>query len=960
MMTTTVESNTLPKIKKHHLALMRQSLIAKDLSGLIPEIIGLVNEISALGAHLEAEDERTTAQNMLDYWNSTLVALSKGSVTPSLPTELEEFAIGGGEASPSGLNPFRDGSTLVDRNLLLGREDAIRAVIETVSKHAIVFLSGPVGSGRSSLVLAGVVPRLRKANPSLEILKVSLRGDDPIRSLSKITGRARAAELTSSPESFREKIDQVLEARSALIVVDNVDELFTHCIDLEKRQAFAKVIASFAEQPRRYSVILIVREDWIEALCELSGLQPYAAQSARYSPPPPTAAELRVILLGSVQSAGLRIDPHCVDDIAAELQGDPGALSLAWFMLLHLWGVSRGGFIGWDAYQQIGRPNEALANIAERVFETLSPDGKSAAKRLFLSLIKPGVGAGVSIQRESRNVLDEGGRDRGMQEALNALGQAGVIRESSPPESDDDSLEVVHGNLASRWRRLSGWLEVLRHDYERRGRILATARLWKRSGRQSRYLFRDQASIEEAKDYVDTTPDSQALREFINESVHYVERKRRRTLYLIGSAFAFILVTLLGYLALIWYYQTNQKTLISNYTQSLKELVRKENSATSLEAEKGIFTSIHGLRKYGDAPVDLSHIPLHDLDLSDIDLTNSRFLTTVLSNINFSSEKSQRDLTYIPFDDSLIIKSFFTASDLSFSQFLNATLIETSFSNANLFRAAFDNARLCDVNFAGASLEQATFWNSYIDEATIASLGNTAWWLAKGWSVDQLRILSHQDPVEMTQSKAFVEQRKEAEHQIANVPRGDVLARANALNNLAWELATSKVDVASKSSPPPTEESCKFDGMTPSNAQDAATEALCIVNRIEADKDSPTYKDRASYIAVAKPQYQDTLGYILLQSGNKEDALKYLKDAYEHVLTAERGEVLFRLAVAKNASNDPEALSYMRKSLDEMGYVPTHEFGTLKQFLTMNRFGDETDAALGALYPSHRNLMKCR
>ena len=193
----------------------------------------------------------------------------------------------------------------------------------------------------------------------------------------------------------------------------------------------------------------------------------------------------------------------------------------------------------------------------------------------------------------------------------------------------------------------------------------------------------------------------------------------------------------------------------------------------------------------------------------------------------------------------------------------------------------------------------------------------------------------------MTQSKAFLDQRRAAEDTLANVASGDELARANALNNLAWDLATSKVDVASKSSPLPREESCGSDGKKPSNAQDAATEALCIINRVEANKDSTIYKDKASYIALAKAQYQDTLGYILLQSGNKEGGLKYLKDAYEHVskedvLKGQTGEVLFRLAVAENAANDPEAVNDMRKSLNEMGYVPTHEFGTLKQYLTMN------------------------
>ncbi len=833
-----VESlNTLSQIRKRHVTLMRHSLDARDPLSLIPTIVEFAKQISGFGAALEAEDDRAIAQNMLDYWTSTLVALTKGARVEGVPTELKLFAGEGSRPVLAGENPFRArGAGEADRNALLGREDAIHAVLQILSEHPIVFLSGPVGSGRSSLVLAGVAPRLAKTKGPLEIVPLSLHGDDPIRSLGKIVGRMTAADLGRAPGMLREKLDQLCGDRAALVVVDNVDELFTQCTDPERREVFAKAIAGLAAEPRRHSMILIVRDDWAEALCDLGALRPHAVPGARYSPPPPTAAEIRLILLGSVESAGLRIDPHCVEDLARELQGDPGALSLARFMLLHLWRLSKGGFIGWDAYRQLGRPNDALARVADEVYAGLSLNGKSAAQQLFMSLVKPGLGSGVSCLRESRKALDSGGRDRAMQEALEAFGQAGVIRESAPPDSSDDSLEIVHSSLASRWRRLTGWLEELRYDSERRGRILATAQLWNRTDRQARFLFPDEASIAEARDYVDSTPDSQVLRDFINASVEAMERARRRKLYImfaitIGVS-AFLLAILFGYLELMWYYQRNQRILISNYTNKINELSRQEDSSADekstrnrLNAEKELFNSIHKLRNYGDAPVDLSTARLHDLDLSDIDLTNNRFVTTLLLNMNFGSKQEKRDLAYIPFDDSVIMGSHFDNSDLSFTQFLNATLYQTTFSGATLYRAAFDNARLCDVDFSGANLSLATFWNSTMDKATVVSLGNTAWWLAKGWSADQLHELSKQQPVELSQSAAFLAGRKKAEDEIANAPPGNDLSRALALNELAWRLAISKVDLAPKSVSAPLDDTCGSKDGIPSNAQDAASRA---------------------------------------------------------------------------------------------------------------------------------------
>ena len=447
---------TLTENKKRHVALMRQSLEVRDSSGLGPSIVEFVKHTSELGTRLGAGDERADAQYMLDYWNSTLFALTKGTLEEGVPTELQSFSADQNETGTPGENPFGPNSrtALLDPNWLLGREDSIQTVIRALSEHPIVFISGPVGSGRSSLIMAGVAPRLAKpdappkskSSTPLKIFSVSLHDDDPIRSLGKIVARSAAFDLSRSQDNLREQIDKMCGEGAALLVVDNADELFTSCTEPERREAFAKALASLAREPRQHFVILIVRDDWAEALYKLDAFKPYAVDAARYSPPPPTASEIRAIVQGLVQRAGLRIHPDCVEDLARELQSDPGALSLIRFMLLHLWPLRKGGFIGLDAYRQLGgRPYEALAHIADDAYTRLSDKGQAAAKRLFTSLVKPGLSAGVVCLRKSRRALDVGGRDTSMLEALHAFEKAGVIRESAPTDSNDDSL---HGDRA--------------------------------------------------------------------------------------------------------------------------------------------------------------------------------------------------------------------------------------------------------------------------------------------------------------------------------------------------------------------------------------------------------------------------------------------------------------------------------------------------------------------------------
>ena len=214
--------------------------------------------------------------------------------------------------------------------------------------------------------------------------------------------------------------------------MDKLGDLFTHCSDQQARDTFAEAIAGLVAEPSRHLAILMVRDEWTESVFKLPALKPYAVPAARFSPSPPTAAEIRRVLLALAEGASLRIDPPVVEALAADLQGDVAALPLARFMLLHLWPLRKGGFIGWNAYRQLGRCNEVLDRAAEDTYKNLSPEGQVAAQRLFTALTRPGVSPTVYSQRKSRKILDRDGSDAAMTEAIEAFKLAGLLKKSAP------------------------------------------------------------------------------------------------------------------------------------------------------------------------------------------------------------------------------------------------------------------------------------------------------------------------------------------------------------------------------------------------------------------------------------------------------------------------------------------------------------------------------------------------
>ncbi|MFQ5858155.1 MAG: CHAT domain-containing protein, partial [Anaerolineae bacterium] len=258
-----------------------------------------------------------------------------------------------------GLSAFR----LEDREFFFGREVLIDRLVAKLAEHNFLAVLGPSGSGKSSLVLAGVIPVLQAKEPGLQMAYLT-PGGDPL------------AQLEASLEKVHDQ--------PAILVVDQFEELFTHSADEDKRQAFLDRLLGLAENLR---VVITMRADfWGECA-------PYRAlkevmQARQELIAPMDSAELRRAMEMQAATVGLRFEADLSNTLLDAVQGEPGAMPLLQHALLELWKRRHGRWLRAEEYRAIGGVRQAIARTADDVYEKLSPDERDRVRDIFVRLTR--------------------------------------------------------------------------------------------------------------------------------------------------------------------------------------------------------------------------------------------------------------------------------------------------------------------------------------------------------------------------------------------------------------------------------------------------------------------------------------------------------------------------------------------------------------------------------------------
>ena len=375
-----------------------------------------------------------------------------------------------------------------------GREDAVAEIVSALAERTFLAVLGASGSGKSSVLRAGVVPALLESGAVARAV-VLTPGGDPFGALaaelarfSVVPAGALRADLLAGPERFSPAVRQLLpagERRALLIVVDQFEELFTHDVDEPVRAAFVATLLAAGENAR---VLLGVRADFYGHCVAVPGLaRPLAAGQVLLGPM--SAAQVRAAVIRPAERAGAMVEGALVSEIVAQVADRPGALPMASHALLEAWRRRRGRAITLAGYEAAGGLKGAVAQTAERVWSELDQAQRQAARHLWMRLAEVhedgAEPAAVTGRRLPRSELDP--NDPLTVGVLERLAAARLVT------VDEHSVRVAHEVLLVAWPRLAGWLDEDRDGILVHRRLTEATGVWLALNRDPGSLYRGTA-----------------------------------------------------------------------------------------------------------------------------------------------------------------------------------------------------------------------------------------------------------------------------------------------------------------------------------------------------------------------------------------------------------------------------------------------------------------------------------
>jgi hypothetical protein len=390
-----------------------------------------------------------------------------------------------------------------------GREALIDTLVERVKHTAFLTVIGPSGSGKSSVVRAGLIPALKQG--------LDLAGSDqwiyvPPFPPGPRPMNALAAALTALPNSARvgtaiaieDRLklpdgllfcaDQLLAERPGgrlVLVVDQAEELWTLAPSdkalkethrREQQQPFIAQLLSVTQAvDRRVLVILTLRADFMGRVAGEPTLAAVVKQQLEIVSPMDKPDLRRAIELPA-EVAGGTFQPGLVDELIDQVAGEPGALPLLEYTLESLWAAKESdGTLTWEAYRKIGGVEGALAQGADHVLDNdyAKPEQRDAIREVLLRLVQPGDGSADSRRRVPlRDLVPAGSTVESVQALITPLVNARLLTTGREADTAQDTVEVTHEALIRLWPTLRDWIASAKADLRLQRQLEDAAREW--------------------------------------------------------------------------------------------------------------------------------------------------------------------------------------------------------------------------------------------------------------------------------------------------------------------------------------------------------------------------------------------------------------------------------------------------------------------------------------------------
>ena len=432
-----------------------------------------------------------------------------------------------------GLVPFEER----DARLFYGRDELadrlVRRLAGRLDGPGILLMTGESGSGKSSLLQAGLMPRLAAGalGPGSERWprRVIRPTGSPLRELAMHLAEMAGADpvsvywsLSAAPEEapmLAEQAARTATGRGAdpgsggpagtaagvpprvVLMVDQFEELFTAgegaAVDAVEREAFVTALHAAATVPAGAAglppalVVVVVRADYLGRLIAYPPLKA-ALDAGPFTVGPMSEAELRLAVTGPAAEAGLVVEPAVVEAVITELRGEAGGglgaglLPLMSQAMAATWEHREGTELTLRGYRRAGGVADAVNRGAQAAYDALTSSQKDAARLAFTQLTVITLDGQFARRRCRRADLSS----RGTPTAADLDAVIAVFSARRLLVLGDDSVEIAHDALLQAWKQLRDWLADDQLDHALYGQVVTDAATWDGSGRDSAYLYR--------------------------------------------------------------------------------------------------------------------------------------------------------------------------------------------------------------------------------------------------------------------------------------------------------------------------------------------------------------------------------------------------------------------------------------------------------------------------------------
>jgi len=376
-----------------------------------------------------------------------------------------------------GLHPFH----AQDREFFFGREALITELQQKLITHHFLAVLGPSGSGKSSLVLAGIVPDMLAKYPEFQMAYLTPTCD-PV------------AQLTMAQATT--------QYQPTVFVIDQFEELFTLCADEKQRQQFIDQLLSIKLHP----VVITMRTDFWDDCAPFEALQTQIKARQTLIEPMNTS-QLRAAMEQQAAQVGLRFETELSNAILDDIKEEPGAMPLLQHGLQELWKRRHGCWLNLVEYRKaFGNIKQAIAKTADDVYYQLSLAEQTQFKNIFIRITRldehavQGEGhRDTRLRVAMEELVPADGELLSTQNLIKRLVAARLVIISQNAVTHFKEVEVVHDALIRYWPRLTNWLSENHSNLQLRETIRQAALSLETNGNTTDNLIHQELLLEEAK-----------------------------------------------------------------------------------------------------------------------------------------------------------------------------------------------------------------------------------------------------------------------------------------------------------------------------------------------------------------------------------------------------------------------------------------------------------------------------